>query len=82
LKSRDQIALKEVGTGGERDRVANRPFENGGVCGEQRKGFGGGGWGMMCEEEDQGFDGGDGHCEEWIIFEKVVIFGNYAKAEQ
>ncbi len=36
---------------------------------------------MMCEEEDQGFDGGDRHREEWIILEKVVILGDYAKAE-
>lgn len=69
MKCRDQIPLKEIGPGGERDRVAHGALEVGGVGRKQRKGFRDRGRGVVNEEEDQGLDGGDGHSQERVISE-------------
>ena len=36
---------------------------------------------MVNEEEDQGLDGSDGHSQERILSEQIVIRGNYTREE-
>ncbi len=61
LEGGDEVALEEVCACGEGDGVWDGAFEVGGGCCEEVEGFGDGGGLGGGEEEDEGFDGGDGH---------------------
>ena len=71
----DEVALEEVGTGGEGDWVGDGAFELGGGSGEEveRFGDGGEGGGELGKEQNERFDGGDGHGEVGIGGEEGLV---------
>lgn len=65
--------MKEVGASGEGNGVADRTFQAGGMSGEEGEGLGDGGRGGVVEQKDERLDGCDGHGQEGIIAEEIVV---------
>lgn len=70
----DEVALKEVCTGGKGDGVGDRTLEGAHGCGKEIEGFGDGGYGgVKGKERHEGFDGCYGHCEVGVGGEEGVV---------
>lgn len=73
LERGDHVALEEVCAGGEGDWVGDAGLEVGGLGGEEVKSLEDGCGTGLLKEEDERFDGGDGHGKVSILGEEAVV---------